>query len=194
MHSITFEHRYLLRRTLPSRPPLYLTPLAPSTSFSRYPSLSLSLSPSLSPPFSRALALTPSLPAADAPTPLSHSCPLSNPLYARECTSEAKFKDRHASTFSYTNVHLGGPAGTTGTTPRCLHHPSSSSARRVSRSSPLSFSLPLSLSLALLRTHFSSLSFALSLAVALAPAARPSSLADVEREIGATDDGRTRGT
>lgn len=74
MHSITFEHRYLLRRTLPSRPPLYLTPLAPSTSFSRYPSLSLSLSPSLSPPFSRALALTPSLPAADAPTPLSHSC------------------------------------------------------------------------------------------------------------------------
>lgn len=181
MHSITFEHRYLLRRTFPSRPPLYLSPLAPSISLSRYPSFAVSLSLSLSSPFSRALALTPSLPVTDTPTPLSHSCLfLSYPLYTRECTPQAKFKDRHASTFSYTNVHLEGPAGTTDTTPRRLHHPSSSSSRRVSRFSPLSFSLFLSLSLSLLRTH-SSLSFALSLVVALGPAARPSS-PDIERE------------
>jgi len=67
--------------------------------------------------------------------------PFSYPLYTRECTPEARFKDRHASTFSYTYVHLGGPASTTDTTPRRLHHPLSSSACRVSRSFPLSLSL-----------------------------------------------------
>ena len=101
VHSITFEHRYLLCRTFPSPsrlPPPFLS-LSLSLFFSRFP----------------ALALTPSLPITGAPASLSLSH--SYPLYTRECTPEARFKDRHASTFSYANVHFGGPATDTASTP-----------------------------------------------------------------------------
>lgn len=78
MHSITFEHRYLLCRTFPSQPPLYLCPLAPvSICFSRYISLFLFLSPVF--PRSRSNAL----PAGNRRPDFSLSLSLSYPLYTR---------------------------------------------------------------------------------------------------------------
>lgn len=86
------------------------------------------------------LLLTPSLP--DSSWFLS--------LHAK--TPETRFKNRHASTFSYTNVHFRGPAGTISTTPRRLHilrpllcFPFPSLSFRLARSHSLSLSLSLSL-------------------------------------------------
>lgn len=182
MRSITFEHRYLLRRTFPIIP-LSLPARTVSLSLSLFLSFSISLFPVFSPSRSNTLPIGNKHPDSCLSLFLS--------LYTK-CTLEAKFKGHHATTFSYTSVHLEGPAGHDGhDATRYLHHPSSSSARRVSRFSSLSLSLTPFLfpfpSLAFLRAHFSSLSFALSLAVALVLAARPSS-PDSEKKIGATEE------
>jgi len=200
VHSITFEHRYLLRPAFPSRPPsrpisLSLLPalsslqretLTPRSSFS----LPLSLSLSLSLPLSLSLSFL--------------------PLHAR--TPEARFKDRHANTFFLHECPLGRSCGHDRHDATASTHPSSSSAFPVSSSLsfllarshsfslPLPFSwpsLPLSLSLVFSpppsfvspRTHSCSLSLAFSLAVPLAPAARPSS-PNVERNRSGRENSR----
>jgi len=152
VHSITFEHRYLLRPAFPSRPPsrpislsllhalssLQRETLTPRSSFS----LPLSLSLSLSLPLSLSLSFL--------------------PLHAR--TPEARFKDRHANTFFLHECPLGRSCGHDRHDATASTHPSSSSAFPVSSSLsfllarshsfslPLPFSwpsLPLSLSLSL---------------------------------------------